>query len=257
MRIIILGATGMLGSYCHRWFGDRVVKVVNRNELDASNCTVEQLINVLEPNCYVINCIGVIPQRSDSIKNMIMVNALFPRLVHIACKQINSTLIHISTDCVFSGKDGPYSEESFHDSTNMYGVTKSIGENNEYCTIRTSIIGVDSNKCSLLSWILTSENKQIFGYIDHHWNGVTCLQLAKVIEKCIEEGLWKGVRHVFTESVTKYELISMIKEIYGIKLNLVKYPTEIINRTLTTIHKPIEVPTIYEQIVEMRSFDAN
>lgn len=248
----------MLGRYCHLWFGDRVVKVINRDTLDAGSCTLDQICDALEPDCYVINCMGVIPQRSSDGKIMITVNALFPRLLHIACKQKSCTLIHISTDCVFSGQRGNYIETDEHDAADLYGISKSIGESREYCVIRTSIIGEElANKKSLLEWVKASKGKQLFGYIDHHWNGVTCLQLAKTIESVIEQGLWLGVRHIFSEAISKHDLIALINRVYDLQVQVRPYPTETVNKTLATIYPLLKVPSLEQQLQELRDFDLN
>lgn len=272
MRIIIFGSNGMLGAYCKAVFGDSVIKTVDRKAdpaaestrnkayLDASACTVEQICEVLEENCFVINCMGVIPQRSSDWRSMIAVNAMFPKLLHLACVSRACELIHISTDCVFSGKTGKYTETDPHDATDIYGITKSLGESEEYCVIRTSIIGEEkNNKLSLLEWVKRSQDKQIMGYVNHQWNGITCLQLAKVIKQVIEYGRWTGVRHVFSpESLNKYELVKEIISAYKLNVKVAPLKTEKIDRTLATVcEEQFDIPPIREQLIELSRFDLN
>ena len=101
-------------------------------------------------------------------------------------KEHNCQVVHISTDCVFNGKKGNYNEEDDHDCLDVYGKTKSLGENPDLTIIRTSIIGEEiTNKRSLVEWVKSNTSKEINGFIKHFWNGVTCLQLAKIIYKII------------------------------------------------------------------------
>ena len=135
-------------------------------------------------------------------------------------------MIHVTTDCVFSGKDGNYDENSLHDETNDYGTSKSLGELCKATIIRTSIIGEETiNKRSLLEWVRSNRGGEINGFTNHMWNGVTCLQLSKIIEKMIREKFyWEGVRHTFSpRSVSKYELVSLINEIYDLNIKVNKF----------------------------------
>jgi dTDP-4-dehydrorhamnose reductase len=147
-------------------------------------------------------------------------------------------MIHITTDCVFSGKDGSYNELSEHDETNDYGMSKSLGELCNATIIRTSIIGEEvQNKRSLLEWVKSNKGKDINGFVNHFWNGVTCLELSNVIYKIINEKLyWNGVRHIFSpKSVSKFELVSMINEVYNLNIKINPFETENVDKTITTI----------------------
>jgi dTDP-4-dehydrorhamnose reductase len=171
---------------------------------------------------------------------------------------ITINIIHITTDCVFSGKTGGYHEYSTPDETNDYGTSKSLGELCDGTIIRTSIIGEElSNKRSLLEWVISNENRTINGYSNHFWNGVTCLQLAKIIYKIINENAyWKGVRHIFSPtSVSKYELFKMISDIYELNITVKEFDTEIVDKSLSTVYeKFFNIPELKEQIIEMKYF---
>jgi dTDP-4-dehydrorhamnose reductase len=174
---------------------------------------------------------------------------------------LTTRMIHITTDCVFSGKDGKYNEYSNPDESNYYGTSKSLGELCDGTIIRTSIIGEELvNKRSLLEWVISNENRSINGYTNHFWNGVTCLQLAKIIHKIIiENTYWNGVRHIYSPTTaSKYELCSIINDIYELNIKIKEFETEKVDKSLSTIydaHKNIfEIPELEYQIKEMRDF---
>jgi dTDP-4-dehydrorhamnose reductase len=116
---------------------------------------------------------------------------------------LECNVIHITTDCVFSGRGGRYDENSLHDCLDDYGKSKSLGENQNLTIIRTSIIGEEkTNKKSLLEWVKSQKNNLIFGYTNHFWNGVTCLEMSKFIFTLIkEQNYWKGVQHVYSPDI--------------------------------------------------------
>jgi dTDP-4-dehydrorhamnose reductase len=171
-------------------------------------------------------------------------------------------MIQPTTDCVFSGnrEDGNYTEDDIHDESGHYGMSKSLGEpSNLNCTvIRTSIIGRERfNQTSFLEWVLS--NDEIGGWGNHYWNGITCLEYCKFIEKIIQENLfWKGVRHVFSPTaVSKYELACMIKEVF--EQESIKIRETIcehtVNKTLHTKYERIfEINELYEQLNELKQF---
>ena len=116
------------------------------------------------------------------------------------------------------------------------------------------------NKRSLLEWVISNENRTINGYSNHFWNGVTCLQLAKIIHKIItENSYWKGVRHIYSPtSVSKYELCSMISDVYELNIKIKEFDTERVDKSLSTVYDVhgilSNIPELKEQIKEMRNF---
>lgn len=249
MKILLFGANGMLGNYVNKYLLNflKIVQI-NRIDYDLSLLNIITLENLLitknlEKDDIVINCAGVIPQsskeRSLNSRLYFTVNSIFPVILSQICDKIGAKMIHITTDCVFSGKDGNYNENSVHDETNDYGMSKSLGELCNATIIRTSIIGEElTNKRSLLEWVKSNRGKEINGFIQHYWNGVTCLELAKIIYKIVKDNLyWSGVRHIFSpRSVSKYELVSMINEIYNLNIKVIPYETEKVDKTITTTY---------------------
>ena len=210
----------------------------------------------------MINCAGIIPQSlNKKINNELYykINSIFPIILNMLCEKIKCKMIHITTDCVFNGNSGNYNELSIPDSKNDYGVSKILGELCNATIIRTSIIGEELyNKTSLLEWVKSNKNKEINGYTQHFWNGVTCLQLSKIIEHIIKNNLyWNGVKHIFSPKIiSKYELIELINNIYDLNIKVNKFETEKVNKSLSTIHEHFyTVPTLEDQIKEQKDFN--
>jgi dTDP-4-dehydrorhamnose reductase len=269
MKIFLFGSNGMLGNYVKSYLSNnKNVIALTRKDYDLSNLSIDSLTNCLkeknlESGDIIINCAGVIPQaskqRSLDTKLYFTINSLFPVILSQICDKFNSKMIHITTDCVFNGKDGNYNEKSIHDETNDYGMSKSLGELCKATIIRTSIIGEElNNKRSLLEWVRSNKDKEINGFTNHIWNGVTCLQLAKIIDTIINENLfWDGVKHIFSpRSVNKYELVSMINEVYELNIKINKHKTdEKIDKSITSIYNnQFDIPDLYEQIKEMNEY---
>jgi dTDP-4-dehydrorhamnose reductase len=264
MKIYIFGSNGMLGTYvCNYLTMHFTVISLTRDNYDLTNLTIKTLeelliMNSLQKDDIIINCAGIIPQSSKqrnlTSKLYFTINSLFPVILSQICDKYHCKMIHITTDCVFSGKDGCYHESSIHDETNDYGMSKSLGELCKATIIRTSIIGEELiNKRSLLEWVKSNKGLEIHGYTNHFWNGVTCLQLSKIIYKIITENLyWEGVRHIFSpKSVSKYELVTMINDVYNLNINIIPFKTENINKTLKTNYETnslFDIPDLRNQI---------
>ncbi len=264
MKVLIFGANGMLGSYVFNQLSITMhVEGVTRKEFDIFTGDLTKFISTKSVN-IIINCAGIIPQRivkhpvqlDKKQHEMLYVNAVFPNLLHQYCQQHSLRLIHITTDCVFSGKRGNYSEIDPHDAGDLYGLSKSCGERHQGQIIRTSIIGEEvSNKVSLLEWVRSNpKGSTVNGFVDHHWNGVTCHQLALTIEKIIQEDIiWSGVRHIMSPtSVNKYQLVSMIDQIYNCGLIINSHHTDIVNKTMTskyTTSLTFKIPELEQQII--------
>lgn len=269
-NIAVLGSQGMLGAYVSQYLKKHYQVVpVDRTQLDAETCTTETLRIFFQTHnpTVVINCIGKIPQRSadkhnNTARSYMKINGLFPRLLADLCHEFRIRCIHISTDCVFTGQRGNYLESDTHDETSLYGFSKSFGEDPRLTIIRTSIIGEErSNKKSLLEWVLSSDKTTVFGYTNHYWNGVTCLQLAKSIEQVIRDNLWwSGVRHIHSpKSLCKQLLIREIAKAYHLSITVMPMKTEkTVDKCLFTEHKEslavFRIPSIEQQIQEQRQF---
>jgi dTDP-4-dehydrorhamnose reductase len=267
MKILIVGSTGMLGNTFKKYLESLTInfETLDRTSIELSSCSKEELDKyTLSSECqYLINCAGLIKQRKGvTTEDFISVNSLLPHRLSAICQKYNIKMIHVTTDCVFDGTSGNYNEESTHNCNDIYGKSKSFGEPDNCTVIRTSIIGEEQkNKLSLLEWLKSNKNGNINGFKNHYWNGLASLQLSKVILNIINnDSFWKGGRNIFSNTVTKYDLVKMINEIYQLNININPVNDEAsINRTLCSIYNNDEfnIPNLYKQIQETKLFHDN
>lgn len=277
MTIAVLGSNGMLGSVVFKYLQqqsempDSQIKVdgFTREDMDAGQVDQATLNNRLDGFDWIVNCIGVIkPHIKADAEEAIRVNALFP---HLLKKVPAVKVIQIATDCVFSGDNpNPLDEEEPHDPTDIYGMTKSLGEaiDGNFYNIRCSIIGPKPGNKSLMEWFLSQEEDgEVNGYTNHLWNGITTLAFAKICLGIINNGGHETLdQHVVpADVVTKYELLVMLADEYTrtditVHAAMADKPC---NRILGTIHKGLNerlwkdagyaiMPTIRELITEMK-----
>lgn len=228
-KLLLLGATGMAGHVAYYYLNAtgkyEITNVVFRNKLTddsilldiTDKLAIEQLIIEKKPD-IILNCIGVLIKGSQLFPdNAIFVNSYFPHLLERLAAEINAKLIHISTDCVFSGLKGNYSETDIRDADDIYGKSKGLGEviNNKDLTIRTSIIGPELKEKGegLFHWFMNQKG-QINGYTGAYWGGVTTLELVKAIDSAIDQNIVGLVHLTNGEKISKYDLISLFKEIW-------------------------------------------
>lgn len=256
MKIYVFGSTGMLGTYLTSYLNKKLnVVQVSRNEFDL-NGDFSKLFEIykFESDDVVINASGIIKQREYDQEELIRVNSLFPQFL----STLKCNVIHITTDCVFSGNAGSYTEDSLHDCLDDYGKSKSLGENKNLTIIRTSIIGEEQrNKKSLLEWVRLHENQTINGYLNHFWNGVTCLELSKQIYQIIlSKNYWNGVRHFHSpDTVNKYQLVSYIDEVYNLNNTIIPVMNKYCDRSLkSNFNSPIEL-SIKEQLNQLKNYE--
>jgi len=264
MKIYILGSTGMLGRYVSTYLENKNFSVhkICRKDMDLSyinESILESFLNLYKDD-IVINCAGTIKPRVDElgVLNALLVNSVVPYRLANICEKNRAKMIHITTDCVFTGGKGNYTEEDEHDVTDVYGRTKSLGEPENCTIIRTSIIGEEIGQSrSLIEWIKSCKNKKVNGFLNHYWNGVTCLQLAKIINEMIEKNIWwNSVRHIYSNSVNKYELLTIINDIYELNVEIkdINYSTSC-DRTLSSIYNlDFNIPHLDIQIKELKNF---
>ena len=240
-KVLILGATGMLGTAVLKEFEDfegevavtsRGKKVENlpssisQLNLDAAMDDPAAVFAGLGHVDYVVNCIGIIkPYISDSDDkqrlNALQINSLFPQKLADWASAAGTKVIQIATDCVFSGYKGSYLETEAHDALDVYGKSKSLGEvpNPSMMHLRVSIIGPEVGRStSLLEWVRNQpEGAEIFGFTDHVWNGVTTTHFGKLARGIIEAELFKaGVFHVVPGNrLPKDKLVQKIASVFG------------------------------------------
>ena len=227
-RILIFGSNGMLGTYVKNVLDNKhtVIPLERKDyNIELDNYTkLKELVSQKKVD-IIVNCAGKIPQRGELItekRSFFIINSIFPIYLSNICFEMNIKFIHITTDCVFTGKEGNYNEKSYHDENNNYGLSKSLGEKFDYGTIiRTSIIGEEKlNKKSLLEWVKSNKNGEINGYNNYIWNGVTCLELSYQIENIIKNNTYyNGIKHLFSPNkVSKYELLQIINNVFQLNI---------------------------------------
>jgi dTDP-4-dehydrorhamnose reductase len=263
-KLIVFGHTGMLGRYIVSYFSNKIqVFTPNFRIVDNGVCVadIERALaeSGIDSRTCVINCVGSIPQRNKDAKTFYVINGVFPHVLSALCLKYSAEMIQPTTDCVFNGQKGAYIETDTHDESNPYGLSKSIGEPPDCTVIRTSIIGEEvCNKKSFLEFVRTSTG-QIHCWVNHMWNGVTCLEYCKVIDSMLANHIfWKGVRHIYSpRAVSKYELACMIRDSYGLDTDVVQSYTESpCDKTLCSIHSPLVVISdLAQQIRELHGFN--
>ena len=256
MRILILGGNGMLGHQLFKHLAeDHEIKVTLRQDLSEyeklnlfhpdnsfSGINVrsaDQLIEVLgefQPQA-IVNAVGIIKQRSSARESIpsLELNSLFPHRLAILCKTINARMIHLSTDCVFSGKKGNYREDDPSDALDLYGKSKYLGEVNEqHCiTLRTSMIGRElSRKKNLLEWFLAQKGS-IKGFKKAIFSGFTTRELSRIIEMILMQHPYaSGIYHVSSDPISKFDLLSLIKRGLNLPVKIIPDKSFVCNRSL-------------------------
>ena len=197
---------------------------------------VSSVINDYKPQ-VIINTIGLTKRISNTIdpKLSIYLNSYFPHLLLKTSNEKDIKLIHLSTDCIFSGYNGNYSEDSIPDALDIYGKTKFLGELNEKnaLTLRTSILGPEIRRfLGIYSWFI-NQKTDVFGFDKAFFSGITSLELAKIIFHIIDHNYdLYGIYNLASEKISKFELLNIIKKIKKMNINIIKSDSEIYDRSL-------------------------
>ena len=270
-KALILGSSGMLGHVMlntiksYDFFS--IYNISRKKKMDEHTviCNVldfndlEKNIQKISPD-YIINCIGVLIKESNfDTKNAILLNSYLPNFLESISDKYKFELIHISTDCVFSGDQGGYHEESVKNAKDIYGISKGLGEiiSPNHLTIRTSIIGpeIKSNPEGLLEWVIENKDKTIDGFTKSIWSGVTTLVLSRAIIFCIQNNI-KGLLHISSNKISKYDLITIVNDIYKLRININKVEGRISDKSLISKRDDFlfPIPSYFEMISEMHEW---
>lgn len=277
MRILILGGDGMLGHQLLKSLSPRhEVKVTLRQDLEAyapfqlfnyDNAylgidvrSLERITEVLadfRPEA-VINAVGIVKQRPTAKESIpsLEINSLLPHRLSVLCKAVGARLIHLSTDCIFSGKKGNYQESDLSDAEDLYGKTKYLGETQDsHClTLRTSIIGRElSRHKSLLEWFL-AQRGTIKGFTKAIYTGFTTLEMSRIIENMlINYPEASGVYQVSSDPINKYELLLLFREKLGLTIEIIPDDSFCCDRSLDSSRFRKEflyTPPTWETMIE-------
>lgn len=273
-KILVLGAAGMAGHVIYTYLTElrkyEVIGTTNSNNLEGVSLKmnifdkeeINSVIENVEPD-LIINCIGMLIRSSKSNPDQtIYGNAYFPYILKDLANKKNAKLIHISTDCVFSGKDGNYTEHSFKDATDIYGLSKNLGEINdsENLTIRTSIIGpeIKRNGEGLFHWFM-HQGANVNGFKSNFWSGVTTLELAKFIDWVIDNPL-NGLFHLTNnQAISKYDLLHIFNDVFDKNVTILAEKDYICNKSFVNTNNQVTftVPSYRQMLKEQREFMLN
>jgi dTDP-4-dehydrorhamnose reductase len=260
MQVLVLGATGMLGHkmfqvlrgrFADTWCtirnpaadgalrrvglfqGEGVIGGVRADDF----ASLRTLLSDLKPQ-VVVNCIGIIKQRSQAKTAIpsITLNALLPHKLAETCQEWGGRLIHFSTDCVFSGRRGGYTEDDLADAEDLYGRTKYLGEvaADNAVTLRTSIIGRElTHHQSLLEWFLRQDHATVRGFTLARYSGTTTNRLAEVVGDIIEyHPALSGLYQVTGQTISKHDLLCLIRDAYKMDVEIIPDETVLCDRSM-------------------------
>lgn len=264
MRVLILGGDGMLGHQIFRHFKERhdvrVTLRLGREAYEAHRLfeqgtafygidarQTEALLQVIadfRPEA-VVNAVGIVKQRSEAkeVIPSLEINSLLPHRLALVCRTVGARLVHLSTDCVFSGRKGRYCETDVPDADDLYGRTKLLGEVSEsHCiTLRTSMIGPElSRKSGLLEWFLAQRGQTVKGFTKAIFSGFPTLELAGIVERILMEfPRVHGLYHVAAQPISKYDLLTLIRDRLHLPITIERDSTFECDRSLdaTRFHR--------------------
>ena len=261
MKIVVLGADGMLGHKMFQvldsYFDD--VAFIIRGSTDSTKFftsmkngfihinlnEMEHLFFLINPD-IIINCIGLIKQREESknVLESIEVNARFPHILDRFARINNKKVIHFSTDCIFDGVRGSYTEEDPYNPVDIYGLTKALGEvrdSDHTLTLRTSFIGRElKGFTSLLEWVLSKKGETIGGYTNVWYSGVTTNYIANLVQDIvINHPNLSGLCQIVGEKITKHDLLQKLNVAYDLNMTII----------------PVDVPTIDRSMLRGKYMD--
>ena len=257
MKILVLGASGMLGNAMfrvlsetdehevwgtvrspgiHKLFDDvQALRLLSGIEVENADA-LSDVLNKVRPN-VVVNCIGLVKQFAAAGDPLLAlpINAMLPHRLARFCSLVGARLIHVSTDCVFSGKRGAYTESDTPDAEDLYGKSKHIGEVDypNAVTLRTSIIGHElESRHGLVEWFLWQEVR-VFGYTRALFSGLPTVEFSRIVRDFVlPKASLRGLYHVSSAPIAKYLLLSLVARIYEKNIEIVPDDSVVIDRTL-------------------------
>lgn len=284
MKVLVLGATGMLGNAMFRILSESAeLSVYGTARSESARCrfpsklssrivvgtdvenndSLTKVFAVVRPD-VVINCVGLVKQLADANDPLqaIPINSLLPHRLAVLCQAIGARLVHISTDCVFSGHKGSYLETDFPDAYDLYGRSKLLGEVDypHAVTLRTSIIGHElSGNRSLVNWFL-SQQGSVKGFTRAIFSGLPTVELSTVVRDVVlpRKNLC-GLYHVSAKPINKFDLLQMIAKIYGKNIEINPSEEVVIDRSLNsdrfkeaTGYTPPDWPILIQHMYEFK-----
>ena len=275
LKILLLGSAGMAGHVLKKELSKnpeqielvdvaRTCQFISPSiQMDVTNfVALGNLINDSNFD-YIINSVGILNKTAEDNPDLaILINSYLPHFLESITKGTNTKVIHISTDCVFSGKIGSYIESDLKDGKGYYAQSKALGEiiNNKDLTIRTSIIGPDLNPNGIgLFKLFINQKGKINGFTQVFWSGVTTIQLAKSIKEIIfSNNLITGLVHLTNnKKISKYDLLLMFKKIYGLNnIEIERSNSYAVDKSLINTRNDVftNIPNYEDMIIEMNEW---
>lgn len=270
-KVLVLGAGGMAGHVISLYLREKGYKVDTlsaRNKLDDTTMIVDATDKItfekaITKDHYdvVINAIGILVKQSEERKDLAAyLNGYLPHQLEHLFKETDTKVIHLSTDCVFSGNNAPYREDSPYDGEPFYDRSKALGEikNDKDLTFRMSIIGPDMQTAGigLFNWFY-AQTGEILGFTNAIWSGITTIELAKGIDAAIKQNL-SGLYHLVPETnISKYNLVKLFVDVFN-RTDITVKPDDRLSLDKTLINTRTDfdysVPDYKTMIIEMKEW---
>lgn len=268
-KVLILGSDGMAGHMLVQYLEEKEYNVY-KTTLDKERKddkiyynividykSIESIISSIQPD-FVVNCIGILNKMAEeNPSSAVLINSFFPHYIDDLSKKYGFKFIHMSTDCVFSGKKGSYLESDIPDETSLYGRSKALGEidNTRNLTLRTSIIGPDINEygIGLFHWFMKQKG-EVRGFDQVMWSGVTTLEFARSVEKTFHKNI-SGLYHlVNNEKISKYNLLILFQKYMNKEIIIHKESETWSDKSILNTRKDFYFQTpSYEKMIEEMS----
>ena len=268
-KILVLGVTGMAGHLIALYLQEKgyIVTGFARKKIDCVDTIVGdirdfvKLKKIINEGAYsvVINAIGILNKAvDDNILDGILINSYLPHYLADITAHSATRIIHLSTDCVFSGAKGQYIESDIPDGESLYDITKHLGEidDGKNLTFRNSIVGPDIklDGTGLFNWFM-QQNGTIEGYQNTYWSGVSTITLARAIDKAIQENL-VGIYHLTNNrKISKYSLLCLFNKICrGNTIEILPEYDHFLDKSIVNTRKDFDfvVPNYLEMVIEIK-----
>jgi dTDP-4-dehydrorhamnose reductase len=261
MKIILLGANGMLGSMLRfvatqPAYNQCSLIALDRTKFNAANDSVDSIGKYIteDTDTVIVNCIGAIPQKKPTAEDYRRLNFKFPQHLASFCASRSIPLIHVSTNCVFSGKTPYCTEDDVPDAEDAYGQSKADGEPASAIVLRCSIIGFETagGHYGLLEWYVGSKG-EVRGYTDSYWNGLTTFELSKTIMDIIHRKAFSPrlEHHYAINTLSKYELLREMQQYLVEPATLIPVANGIQHYTLASKYTHTQHPSLEQQLNEL------
>ncbi len=268
MRILVLGSDGMLGHVVTTYLTEHQHEIIKtsrtpgeKNYYDAYKNVygIESIIKETKPDA-IINCIGILNEAAENNHALaVLLNSFLPNYLDSLAGQYHFQLVHITTDCVFDGENGNYTEDSTPNAKSFYGLSKAMGEvkSSRTLTLRLSIVGPDINPngIGLFNWF-SKQSGEVKGYSKVYWTGVTTIELARVIEEGLTQKI-TGFHHVVNnEKIAKSDLLRLFEKYFRFGINIIDDDTKASDKSLIRTEKShdFHIPSYEEMVKNMRTW---